>query len=77
MDNLFAVDDQRYMPLAARMRPRSLDEYVGQSELLGEGTLLRKAIEADKTGSLTDVLNGDYGVPFISDHWPILGTFRY
>ncbi len=52
MDNLFAVDDQRYMPLAARMRPRSLDEYVGQSELLGEGTLLRKAIEADKTGSL-------------------------
>ena len=24
-----------------------------------------------------DVLNGDYGVPFISDHWPIMGTFRY
>ena len=52
MDNLFAADDKRHMPLAARMRPRNLDEYVGQSELLGEGTLLRKAIEADKTGSL-------------------------
>jgi putative ATPase len=35
-------------PLAARMRPRSLDEFVGQDEILGEGRLLRRAIEADR-----------------------------
>lgn len=40
------------MPLAARMRPRHLDEYVGQSHLLGEGRLLRRAIEADRFTSL-------------------------
>ncbi|MBN1452646.1 MAG: AAA family ATPase [Anaerolineales bacterium] len=35
-------------PLAARMRPRTLDEYIGQEEILGEGKLLRRAIEADR-----------------------------
>ncbi|MBN1231675.1 MAG: AAA family ATPase [Anaerolineales bacterium] len=35
-------------PLAARMRPRILDEYIGQTEILGEGKLLRRAIESDK-----------------------------
>ena len=35
-------------PLAARMRPRSLDEYVGQEHIVGEGKLLRRAIEADR-----------------------------
>ncbi|MGB9608358.1 MAG: replication-associated recombination protein A, partial [bacterium] len=39
-------------PLAARMRPRSLEEFVGQEHLLGEGRLLRKAIEEDKIGSM-------------------------
>ena len=39
-------------PLAARMRPRSLDEYVGQSHILGEGKLLRRAIEADRLSSV-------------------------
>ncbi|MBQ2764845.1 MAG: AAA family ATPase, partial [Firmicutes bacterium] len=52
MDNLFETDTTKYMPLAARMRPRNLYEYMGQKEILGEGTLLRKAIEEDKTGSL-------------------------
>ncbi len=37
----------RAAPLAARMRPRSLDEIVGQSHLLGPGRLLRRIIEAD------------------------------
>jgi putative ATPase len=40
------------MPLAARMRPRNLDEYVGQSHILAEGKLLRRAIEADRFTSL-------------------------
>jgi putative ATPase len=35
-------------PLAARMRPRTLEEYVGQEHILGEGKLLRRAIEADR-----------------------------
>jgi putative ATPase len=35
-------------PLAARMRPRSLDEYAGQEEIVGPGRLLRRAIEADR-----------------------------
>jgi len=39
-------------PLAARMRPRSLGEYVGQEHILGEGKLLRRAIEADRLSSV-------------------------
>jgi putative ATPase len=35
-------------PLAARMRPRTLDEFVGQEEIIGQGRLLRRAIEADR-----------------------------
>ena len=35
-------------PLAARMRPRSLEEFVGQEGIIGPGRLLRRAIEADK-----------------------------
>lgn len=35
-------------PLAARMRPRKLDEYIGQDDIVGEGRLLRRAIEADR-----------------------------
>jgi putative ATPase len=35
-------------PLAARMRPRTLDEYIGQEHILGPGKLLRRAIEADR-----------------------------
>ena len=39
-------------PLAARMRPRTLDEFVGQEHVLGPGRLLRRAIEADRVSSL-------------------------
>lgn len=35
-------------PLAARMRPRTLDEYIGQEHIVGEGKLLRRAIESDR-----------------------------
>jgi putative ATPase len=44
--------DLRQQPLAARMRPRNLDEFVGQSHILGKGQLLRRAIEADRIQSL-------------------------
>ncbi len=42
----------RPQPLAARLRPRSLAEFVGQSHLLAPGQLLRRAIEADRIQSL-------------------------
>ncbi|MBO5721887.1 MAG: hypothetical protein J6S19_02120, partial [Lentisphaeria bacterium] len=48
------------MPLAARMRPRSLDEYCGQTHILGEGKLLRRAINADNFSSI--ILSGPPGV---------------
>ena len=39
-------------PLAARMRPRSLDEFAGQQHFLGEGKLLRRLLAADRLGSV-------------------------
>ena len=39
-------------PLASRMRPRNLDEFVGQNHLLGENKLLRKMIEKDRVSSM-------------------------
>jgi putative ATPase len=42
----------RHQPLAARMRPRNLNEYIGQTHILGTGQLLRRAIEADRIQSL-------------------------
>lgn len=39
-------------PLAYRMAPRTLDEYVGQEHIIGEGKLLRRAIEADRISSI-------------------------
>ena len=39
-------------PLADRMRPRTLNEYIGQDHILGEGRLLRRSIEADRITSL-------------------------
>jgi len=47
-----AAAPSRHQPLAARMRPRNLDEYVGQSHILAPGQLLRRAIEADRVQSL-------------------------
>jgi len=42
----------RAQPLAARMRPRSLEEFVGQPHLLGEGKLLRRLVTSDRLGSV-------------------------
>ncbi len=51
---------QRNAPLAERLRPRTLDEFVGQNEVLAEGRLLRRAIAADRVGNL--LLHGPPGV---------------
>ena len=47
-----ADDLPRHQPLAARMRPRNLSEYAGQTHILAPGQLLRRAIEADRIQSL-------------------------
>jgi len=47
-----AAAPSRHQPLAARMRPRSLDEFAGQTHIVGLGQLLRRAIEADRIQSL-------------------------
>ncbi|HBF76783.1 MAG TPA: replication-associated recombination protein RarA, partial [Clostridiaceae bacterium] len=42
---------KNYQPLAERMRPRTLDEFVGQEEIVGKGKLLYRAIETDNISS--------------------------
>lgn len=51
---------RRQAPLADRLRPRNLDEFVGQGAILAEGRLLRRAIAADRVGNL--ILHGPPGV---------------
>ena len=58
MDELFAQTNLLKEPLAARMRPQTLDEYIGQDHIVGRGRLLRRAIAADQ---LTSVIF--YGPP--------------
>ncbi len=68
MQDLFEEEDvdsaknnppQAGAPLATRMRPRSLDEFVGQEHILAPGKLLRRAIEADRLPSV--ILSGPPG----------------
>ena len=50
--SLFEAEKINNQPLAARMRPRNLDEFVGQEHLLGEGKVLRNLIERDSISSM-------------------------
>ena len=66
MHDLFAKSEAENLervsaaaPLAARMRPRTLDEFVGQEHILAPGKLLRRAIEADRLPSL--IISGPPG----------------
>ncbi len=54
-----SADASAAAPLASRMRPRSLDEFVGQKHILAPGKLLRRAIEADRLPSV--ILSGPPG----------------
>ena len=58
-EDLDAAASNKAAPLATRMRPRSLDEFVGQEHILGPGKLLRRAIEADRLPSV--ILSGPPG----------------
>ena len=48
---LFEQNENANAPLADRMRPRTLDEFFGQEQIVGKGRLLRRAIEADRLTS--------------------------
>ena len=50
-NNLFEYDRSKTAPLADRMRPRTIDEFFGQSHVVGDGKLLRRAIETDSLTS--------------------------
>lgn len=50
--SLFETENNSSQPLAARMRPRNLDEYVGQEHLVGKGKVLRTMIERDSVSSM-------------------------
>jgi len=60
VDDLFGDDDQQWQPLAARLRPVNLDEYVGQDHLFGKDRPLRKSIESGLVHSM--ILWGPPGV---------------
>ena len=47
-----SMDNILYKPLADRMRPGSLDEFVGQEHVIGKGKPLRRLIENDKLSSI-------------------------
>jgi putative ATPase len=55
-DTLFSAEERRQAerdaPLATRMRPRTLDEFIGQEQIVGEGRMLRRALERDAVPSL-------------------------
>ena len=51
MDDLFSRSIQQNAPLADRMRPTTLDEFIGQDHIVGRGSLLRRAIQTDSLQS--------------------------
>ncbi len=52
MEQQSLFDDNKNQPLASRLRPQTLDEFVGQEHLIGEGKVLRKLIEGDNISSI-------------------------
>lgn len=52
MEQQSLFEDKTNQPLASRLRPQTLDEFVGQTHLIGEGKILRKLIEGDNITSI-------------------------
>ncbi|MBQ1519996.1 MAG: AAA family ATPase, partial [Clostridia bacterium] len=51
-EQLSLFGEETRQPLAARLRPRDLDEIVGQKHLIGEGRVLRRLIDRDQVSSM-------------------------
>jgi len=71
-NTLVSDTSSKEIPLPARMRPNSFDEYLGQTHLLSEGKLLRRAIDADRFASI--ILHGPPGTGKTSLAELIAGT---
>ena len=53
MEQISLFDDRKHtIPLASRLRPQKLEEFIGQKHLLGEGKMLRMLIEKDQLSSM-------------------------
>lgn len=52
MEAMSLFENNLSQPLAARLRPKTLEEYVGQAHLLGKGKVLRRLIESDQISSM-------------------------
>ena len=68
---------EKESPLAARLRPKTLDEVVGQQHIIGKDKLLYRAIKADKISSIIFLLSSVFlrgGQPAFG---PILGSLAY
>lgn len=78
MKSLFEAAEEKNRqgakPLAARMRPRSLAEFVGQQHLLGEGKLLRRLVVADRLGSV--IFYGPPGTGKTTLAWLLAGETK-
>ncbi len=60
IDQIGAIEKKKQAPLAERMKPQTIEEFVGQAKVLGEGSLLRRMIKADQLRSI--ILHGPTGV---------------
>jgi len=67
-------ENTKDLPLAVRMRPSSLDDFIGQEHIIGKNKLLRRAIEADRVSSV--ILFGPPGVGKTSLAWCIANVTR-
>ena len=53
--SLFAQEIEQNAPLASRLRPESLDDYIGQEHLVGKGRILRQMLDTDRITSMCNV----------------------
>ena len=60
---------RREAPLATRMRPLTLQEFVGQKDVVGEGTYLRRAIEEEREQASRDCQQGQAGCSDREEPW--------
>ena len=64
---------EKEAPLAARMRPQTLDEFIGQEHIVGPGRLLRRAIQADQLSSI--IFYGPPGPPELCYYTAVIHFF--